>query len=169
MKAKLAPGAELEFVTPHELQEILDGLRAKQPLTIRAPESFVGDANGAIGVTSDAVVYQVPLGFEFRVHILRVQCDGHTTMGQILQNGGGFYQLLAGDQAIDDAVLDSAKSNAEGIPLRHSFSRDQAPVARNGEQLKVVVGGLGLAAGTRYSVYVQGTLVRPEDAIAEPA
>lgn len=169
MKTKLTPNAELEFVTPDELRDILRELRVEGPKTIRAPESFVGDANGAIGVSSDAVVYTVTVGFEFRVHIVRVECDGHRNMGQLLQNAGGFYQLLAGDQAIDDAVLDSAKSNAEALPLRHTFSRDQAPIARNGEQLKVVVGGLGLAAGTRFTVYVQGTLVRADAGMAEPA
>lgn len=169
MKAKLVPNAELEFVSPDELKAILEELRADQPLTLRIPEAFVGDANGNIGVLGDAIIYQVPVGFEFRLHMIRVSCDGHANAGQQLQHAGAFYQLLAGDQPIDDASLDSAGIKPEAIPLFHTFSRDQGPYGRNGEQLKVVVSGLALAANTRYSVYVQGTLVKPELGLAEPA
>lgn len=169
MKVKLVPNAELEFVSPDELRKILAELREEQPRAMRVPEAFVGDANGNIGVTSDAIVYQVPVGFEFRIHLIRVSCDGHANAGQQLQHAAAYYQMLAGDQPIDDASLDAAGIKNEAVPFTHTFARDQGPIARNAEQLKVVVSGLGLAANTRYSVYVQGTLVRPELAIAEPA
>lgn len=163
MKAKLAHGTELEFITKDELREVLQEVAsgwARPPQRAR-PVAAIGlnasgnstAANGDLAGTEAAVVvnvFQIPVGYSFRLHRATFEPDG-STFGSPFTNAAGFLNIMRGG-----LLQDGISFGSPGLPLVWSAGTADAIDYTNGESVGILVSGG--PASKSLAVRLQGTL-----------
>jgi hypothetical protein len=158
VRVKIKAGAEFDVVTPQEARDIwreqaLDLFGQPPTELVRAEESGVTVAGGALLLP----IYVVPLGMEFRVHVIVVEADG-VNPATPFNGAGAYWQIRVSGRVVDEASLVAAAANGSQIPFVKTYGYMQGPVALNGEPLELNIVA-GPAAGTSVRALAQGTLV----------
>lgn len=157
-KAQLRAGAEIDFLTADELQELLDRHFSgflRPPQTVRVRDGFNLDSSGnsSRGGTQVAIpIFEVPAGYTVRIHRIRIAPDGYT-FGSPFTAAGGFWEL---QRAGEFEAGGSFVSGVGSLPAVQSWGTADAPSYSNGESVDVYVNAGPASKPLR--VGLQGTL-----------
>jgi hypothetical protein len=163
VKVKLQAGQELEFVTPGELHQIMQEVLAgylRPPQTVRPIGSVNLNASGnscrsqAVNTGTAAAVaidlYEIPVGYRFRLHRMVVKPDGFT-FGVPFTNGAGFLDILRGD-----LMYDGISFASPGLPQIWSAGTADGIDYANGDVVRLLVSGG--PPSVNLAIRMQGTL-----------
>lgn len=147
MKHVLKPNAEIELVSPAELQAILGETfpSRKGPQTERPFQGVTVSDSG----NGTARVFEVPTGMEFELHSVYIDADGHSPASRM---STGYALLLRNESAVDEYDFTVA---GKGVPFRYSYTSD-APLYH--EREVVAVEFHTITASVTVVVRAQGTL-----------
>ena len=155
MKQTIRQGAEINFVTPDELVNLIP--RAGQVTRVRASATVALDATGA----GRDDVYKVPLGYEFAVRRVTVDLTSASdpSTGNVALNvAGKFLRYLRSGQFIEYGQ--PTYGSSVQVPGVQTWGDQQGPYLRNGEVFQVQAAGL--TASVQLTVIVEGLLGRPQ-------
>lgn len=152
MKVKLRHDAELETLTEHELESVLERVLGEKfptrlgPQIERPRDGVACDANG----NGTVKLYEVPVGMTFSLTSIYITADGHSPASRA---SSGYATLNRGVNGVELDSYDFTVTG-NGIPMREKYTGD-APhfhereivvitFADVGASLNVVVQGQGV-------------------------
>lgn len=162
MKFKIGNGSTIETVTPGELADMLAAERKVEAarVRVRAPATLALDATGSGTVQ----VYKVPAGASFaarRVSLNLTSAADPSTGAVALNVTGKYIQYLRSDYFIEYAIP-LAPTGLAQVPGVQTWSEEEGPYLRNGEQFAIKA--VGLTASVQLWVELEGILY-PEGSI----
>lgn len=156
MKQRIAPGAEIEALTPLEAEALIAemlGAGGRPQVTVRGDASGQTSAGGVFP-GEGLVVYRVPQGMAFKLTRLYVRNDGNT-FGNPFTGAGAALLLQRNDVEVDGAPLFPGSGGS--LPAVLTDSETQANHFVNGEA--VVVQFIAGPASQNVVVRFQGELL----------
>lgn len=155
MKQKIVHGAEIDFVTPDEMYNLIARSEAKDRVRTSQNIQLDGNGNGSTGQDTDDL-YTCPAGMEFELRRIFVTMSGATgpNDGNVPINVAGKWLALLRSGTVIEYLNPASAAGIPSIPGMQSWSREQGPYLRNSEALEVQAHGF--AANAIITVAIEG-------------